>query len=127
VGTEYKLIKLDKGEIFDLGKGFSSLFPMSPFLLRQHDATAGELATRLEACMTEGYSSAECFLYAGRVANRLWEWAKWDRLIYITDNELVAYQVENCWHFIIERYDAAFINAVGLTETGTRYETSTSQ
>ena len=124
MATCYRLVKSDYPEYFDLGKATSDLFEpggFTPFILPAMFRGSHELAEKFYELMLEGDWNddlTESHDYAVTVANKLFDWARWDRVIVVSD---VGFDVVEYFH--VKYQGIKEINSMfDYTETGTRYE-----
>ena len=104
MGVEYQLVKIDRHEYYNLGKGLWR-FPEKLFIIHNLFETPSDLCKFIEDV---ALPESNDWLYFNRIANDIFSWAGDERLRCFTDNSFVDF-------FHRE------INAGEMHETGTRY------
>jgi hypothetical protein len=120
MGTTYDLIKIDKGETYDLGKKLGSVFPLD-VVFKIHDLynNRNEVFNNLLACMEHGWSfetEEDRLSYADFVCTDVYKWCGIDRIVCCANGD---YE-ENIGIFV-KNHNALITDYSHFKETGTRY------
>ena len=87
MGIEYYIVKVDKDEYFELGKGFCfSIMPYDKiFIVHNLYDTPSVLSTAWNEANKEVWSEFK-FPYLGNLASEIFLWSGDDRVIFVNDN-----------------------------------------
>lgn len=131
------LVKIDHGEMFDLGKGLgSNILPDAfsdrsdyPFILPDFYRTPTDLADRLAVVMKRGdwdVPPPGPFIYANKLAEKIFYWAGHDRLVILPDDQgdptgwfAGWFSAEECRSI---KFRPAFRNVDAYKLVGSRYD-----
>jgi hypothetical protein len=131
MGTEYGLYKIDRGEYFQLGKGeFYEIFSYEyPFVLESMFSVTELYNSFLK--LFDGIfkwsfdSEKDKLIYANWLANKLFEWSSYDRLLFLNDYQEIEWKNEDdsCGCItIISKFNPIYYNFKYYKETGNRYK-----